>query len=1007
MIVAAIISLNSIEETINQLNYRSDKSLKYKLLHAIRAFYTDEASVRTIEAIPPEPLIEALWVTGGDPHLVSKKRKNLNSVKSSVNSDLQKLFKAGNNPDGISISAHNIFVISDEAKDKALKSFIDKIPGDTPASLDDISKILNVVTDILSNPEGAETDNPADRLKKLSDIKDVVQNLSKEIDLQKADSDEHGLNRSDQADPKTASGNGVESHQTGHSPGNNPNKDNGISEKSRQNNDGDRDHNGSFIADGRDLLSETDSMGQSQTDDLSGMGDGYAHKDVMSLPVSDDDAEDPQITERDSSLEPIENVGEFETKIDSDTEEAGGSGGYIDGQNRDDGSKGPHVSSQISDGDAMGHGQKEGLSDTGEGSGDTDGMPPPLDDIDESEAIEIEDDLEELEFIDELDTEHIPDKDETGEPGGYIDGQNNDDDSKGSNGTSQASDADAMGQGQKEGLSGTGDGGANTEMMPPPLDDIDDSKLVEVEDDLEALEFVDDVEIQDPLESSVNTGNTNGDDRSNGVTTIAQPSDGDATGQGQKDGLSDTGEGSGDTEMMPPPLDDIDDSEAIEIEDDLEELEFIDELDTEGIPDREETDGFGANANNPEGDTGSQGSKETGQALDSDAMGQGQKNGLSGTGDDDITANNPPMSVDEMDDSEIIEDGDDLEEVELLEELETGETDTGNKAGTSGTQFQTHDDMNGNDADVDNASGAQETMDADNNLDAIEMGHDAEWRSNPQKARYLAESFNRSLAAMDKFYNQYIQIPQGTYVIGAKQAKKNEKPKQMVELASFYIGKFPVTNALFEVFVEKTGYQTTAEKWGYGTVYEGRCRKTVDPRMGQEKHIWHADIVNKTVEGAFWYQPSGPGDNIHKKRNHPVVQVSIHDALAFAAWTGKRLPSEEEWEAASRTANTFNFPWGNDWRSGACNIEESSVGDTVPVDQYLDYENEFGLADTMGNVLEWTFCPATSQSEPNKPVYNVAKGGSWISGNDLRLCSQFQLKPESHSNLLGFRSVAY
>jgi len=243
--------------------------------------------------------------------------------------------------------------------------------------------------------------------------------------------------------------------------------------------------------------------------------------------------------------------------------------------------------------------------------------------------------------------------------------------------------------------------------------------------------------------------------------------------------------------------------------------------------------------------------------------------------------------------------------------------------------------------------------------------------------------------------------------MGARQPKKNEKAKQTVALASFYIGKFPVTNTLFEVFVEKTGYITTAEKHGFGTVYEGRYQKTVDPHAGREKHSWRADIVSNTVKGAFWYQPEGPGSNIHKKRNHPVVQVSVHDALAFAAWTGKRLPTEEEWEAASRTANGFDFPWGSDWQPGACNVEESYMGDTTPVDSYLDFENAFGLADTLGNVLEWTFCSGPLQSESNKSASYVAKGGSWISGDDLRLYSHLQLEPESHSNLLGFRSVAY
>jgi formylglycine-generating enzyme required for sulfatase activity len=83
------------------------------------------------------------------------------------------------------------------------------------------------------------------------------------------------------------------------------------------------------------------------------------------------------------------------------------------------------------------------------------------------------------------------------------------------------------------------------------------------------------------------------------------------------------------------------------------------------------------------------------------------------------------------------------------------------------------------------------------------------------------------------------------------------------------------------------------------------------------------------------------------------------------------------------------------------------MGDTTPVDNYLDFENDFGIADTLGNVLEWSYCSATPYSGPNESASYVAKGGSWISGDDLRSYSRFQLEPESRSNLLGFRCVAY
>jgi len=277
-----------------------------------------------------------------------------------------------------------------------------------------------------------------------------------------------------------------------------------------------------------------------------------------------------------------------------------------------------------------------------------------------------------------------------------------------------------------------------------------------------------------------------------------------------------------------------------------------------------------------------------------------------------------------------------------------------------------------------------------------------------EKARLLAEEFNNDLGAIDKFYNHDLLISEGEYIVGTKQPEKNEKPEQKVHLSPFYMGKFPVTNALFEIFVEKTGYRTTAERIGYGTVYYGRYQKRVDEQTGLETLTWNSALVNKTVKGACWYQPLGPGSTLHGKRNHPVVQVSIEDAMAFAAWIGKRLPTEDEWEAASRTAKGYRFPWGNEWRENSCNIEKSHIGDTTPVDKYIGFANDFGIVDILGNVLEWTKDSANLHSDgKNRSRYYIVKGGNWTSGNDIKLLRRFKLEPESHANILGFRCVAY
>ncbi len=293
-------------------------------------------------------------------------------------------------------------------------------------------------------------------------------------------------------------------------------------------------------------------------------------------------------------------------------------------------------------------------------------------------------------------------------------------------------------------------------------------------------------------------------------------------------------------------------------------------------------------------------------------------------------------------------------------------------------------------------------------IDSLGQEYGTEKETKFKKDKLLAEAFDGYLGSMDRYYNHYILIDGGQYLIGSRHPKKGEEPEKMIILEPFYFGRFPVTNGLFEIFVEKTGYKTTAEKVGYGTVYYGRFEKRKDDQTGLLTSRWNSSLYCNEVKGACWYRPSGPESTLHNKRDHPVVQISLEDASAFAAWTGKRLPTESEWEAASRTAKGWIFPWGHEWKNDAGNIEDSGIADTTPVDKYAEFENDFGIVDVLGNVLEWTDNGfETMSQENNASNYRIAKGGSWVSGNDIRLFSRFKLKPDSHSNILGFRCVAY
>ncbi len=276
-----------------------------------------------------------------------------------------------------------------------------------------------------------------------------------------------------------------------------------------------------------------------------------------------------------------------------------------------------------------------------------------------------------------------------------------------------------------------------------------------------------------------------------------------------------------------------------------------------------------------------------------------------------------------------------------------------------------------------------------------------------EKAKLLSEEFERDLSIRERFYNQHIFIKGGDYITGGNDLAKNELPEATVRLQEFYIGKFPVTNALFETFVEKTGYRTTAEKNGYGFVYTPRAQRAKDSMTGKETFTWHSHLLYKKIQGACWYHPNGPGSSLHNKRRHPVVHVSLEDACAFAAWTGKRIPTEKEWEAAARTARGNVFPWGNEWAGNSCNVEKNYIGDTTSVDKHLEFANACGVADTLGNVLEWTLDPWDAQrpGEKNADIH-VVKGGSWISDGPVCLSNRYPMHRNTSSNVLGFRCVA-
>ena len=170
--------------------------------------------------------------------------------------------------------------------------------------------------------------------------------------------------------------------------------------------------------------------------------------------------------------------------------------------------------------------------------------------------------------------------------------------------------------------------------------------------------------------------------------------------------------------------------------------------------------------------------------------------------------------------------------------------------------------------------------------------------------------------------------------------RDDEKPQHRVYLPDFYIARCPVTNAQFEAFAKTRGHKTTAEKQGFGWAWTGSK--------------W------EQVKGADWRHPGGPKTGIAQKADHPVVQVSWDDTVAFCQWlseaTGQpfHLPSEAEWEKAARGAKGRLYPWGNEPPTDKlCNFN-MNVRDTTPVGAYPQGATpDTGILDLAGNVWEW------------------------------------------------------
>lgn len=302
------------------------------------------------------------------------------------------------------------------------------------------------------------------------------------------------------------------------------------------------------------------------------------------------------------------------------------------------------------------------------------------------------------------------------------------------------------------------------------------------------------------------------------------------------------------------------------------------------------------------------------------------------------------------------------------------------------------------------------------------------------EARHVSVPEERILVATKGSTEGMVRLEGGKFLMGNEDEEAwvadGEGPVREVELRPFYIAVTAVTNAQYEEFVKATEYRTEAERFGWSYVHKSQLPGHLLRRLGEGRSVaglqwWYA------VEGACWRKPEGPGSNILKRRDHPVIHVSWNDAMAYARWAGLRLPTEAEWEYAARGGLAQKkYPWGDELMPGGkhrCNIWQGRFPDldtgedgfkgTAPVRSFKP--NGYGLYNVSGNVWEWCgdwFSPTwhrmgarENPSGPEQGGQKVMKGGSYLCHhsycNRYRVGARTANTPDTSTGNCGFRCV--
>jgi sulfatase modifying factor 1 len=312
--------------------------------------------------------------------------------------------------------------------------------------------------------------------------------------------------------------------------------------------------------------------------------------------------------------------------------------------------------------------------------------------------------------------------------------------------------------------------------------------------------------------------------------------------------------------------------------------------------------------------------------------------------------------------------------------------------------------------------------------------------SSNAEPKAFSSALNSTLGSATKPFSNVgmIRVEAGNFAMGNEGPDAwlddGEGPVREIQLKAFWIDVTTVSNEAFSQFIAETSYITEAERIGWSFVFHlqlspAKLRKLRKNLSVKGLEWWVA------VPGAYWKNPEGPGSHIRDRMDHPVVQVSWNDAAAFAAWAGKRLPTEAEWEYAARGPHRQRvYPWGNELMPDGhyqCNTwqgkfpSQNTGADgyrwTAPARSFSP--NDWGLYNVCGNVWEWcadwfspTWHQIASPATRNNPIgpqageRKVMKGGSFLCHDSY--CNRYRLAARSSNTLdsattnCGFRCAA-